>query len=69
MTLGLPLDVAPAAATANHLSPADFHAAIAAGSSVDTVLVDTRNLYESRVGTFVAPGTASHSEHHGTATP
>lgn len=59
------------AGTAPHASPADFHRMLVgaggssgSGSSSDnlrqdgreTVLIDVRNLYESRIGTFEAPG-------------
>ncbi len=59
VTIGLPPGVAPFTDTAVHLTPLEFHAevvsAAAAGDS-SVVLIDTRNLYETRVGTFSAPG-------------
>ena len=66
VTLRLPLDVAPFTDTAHHMTPHEFHAALAAAAAGDdsrTVLLDTRNLYESRLGTFAAPGVYAPSPH------
>eukprot|EP00873_Tetraselmis_striata_P040551 jgi/Tetstr1/460815/TSEL_000569.t1 len=43
-----------------HLSPQEFHAALVErrADGADTVLIDTRNCYETRIGRFRAPGIA-----------
>lgn len=43
--------------TARHLSPAEFHDMLSQGEEgVETVLLDARNLYESRIGYFSKGG-------------
>lgn len=57
VTMGEPID--PRAGTGTYVAPADWNALIA---DPDTLLIDTRNAYEVRVGTFpgaVDPGTDS----------
>jgi len=48
----------PPPAPAPHLSPGDWHRALleASSSSSSAVLVDMRNVYESRIGCFAVPG-------------
>eukprot|EP00873_Tetraselmis_striata_P040549 jgi/Tetstr1/460813/TSEL_000567.t1 len=43
-----------------HLSPQEFHAALVErrADGADTVLIDTRNCYETRIGRFRVPGIA-----------
>ncbi|CAK0824910.1 unnamed protein product [Prorocentrum cordatum] len=41
---------------ARHLSPLEWHQMLAEGGSEDTVLLDTRNVYESRIGRFEGHG-------------
>ncbi|MDA0823096.1 MAG: rhodanese-related sulfurtransferase [Proteobacteria bacterium] len=48
VTLGVP-DVAPATATGVHVKPSDWNGLI---NEPDVVLIDTRNIYETDLGTF-----------------
>lgn len=60
VTMGEPID--PLAGTGTYVAPADWNALIA---DPDTILIDTRNDYEVRVGTFagaIDPGTRSFAE-------
>ncbi len=60
VTMGEPVDAAADAGT--HLDPADWNALIADPA---TILIDTRNDYEVRVGTFagaIDPGTAAFAD-------
>ena len=58
VTMGQP-DVDPTAASGRYIAPEDWNALI---SAPDVAVIDTRNDYETRIGTFqgaVDPGTAS----------
>jgi UPF0176 protein len=60
VTMGEPVD--PRTDAGTHVSPADWNALIA---DPETIVIDTRNAYEVRVGTFagaVDPGTTSFAE-------
>lgn len=58
VTLGArALSSAPLAETAHHASPAEFHQLLTQG---DCVLIDVRNLYETRVGSFDAPSVTTY---------
>ena len=60
VTMGEPVD--PLAGSGTHVAPADWNALIA---DPDTILIDTRNAYEVRVGSFagaIDPGTRSFAE-------
>ena len=50
--VSLGVDV-PLAEAGTHLDAADFHAALSDGG---VVVIDARNVYESRIGRFAAPG-------------
>ena len=52
VSLGVDVPLAEAGA---HLDAADFHAALSDGA-IDLVVIDARNVYESRIGRFAAPG-------------
>ncbi|WP_260598025.1 rhodanese-related sulfurtransferase [Sphingomonas endolithica] len=61
VTMGQP-DIDPLAGTGHYVKPADWNALIA---SPDTVVIDTRNDYEVKVGTFagaIDPATKSFSD-------
>lgn len=61
VTMGQP-DVDPRARVGNYVAASDWNALI---SDPDTVVIDTRNAYETGIGTFrgaVDPGTASFGE-------
>ena len=56
VTLGPRASGAAAVAnTGEHLSPQEFHAALRSASEGEVVLLDARNIYESRIGHFSAP--------------
>lgn len=60
VTMGLPVD--PLAGAGAYVAPADWNALIA---DPDTVVIDTRNDYEVRIGSFagaIDPGTRSFAE-------
>ena len=60
VTMGEPID--PLAGAGTYVAPADWNALIA---DPDTILIDTRNDYEVRIGTFtgaIDPGTCSFAE-------
>ncbi|MFT4564383.1 MAG: UPF0176 protein [Gammaproteobacteria bacterium] len=48
VTLGVP-DIAPAEATGVHVKPSDWNALV---NEPDVVVIDTRNIYETELGTF-----------------
>jgi predicted sulfurtransferase len=56
----LPAEVFPSA-TAPHLSPQQYHESLtsATQSGGNSILIDTRNIYESRIGSFEVPGIAT----------
>jgi predicted sulfurtransferase len=59
VSLGVPECAAPLEATGRHVSPQEFHAMIegaVSSASRDVVLLDTRNVYEHRIGRFEAAG-------------
>ena len=55
--VSLGVDV-PLAEAGTHLDAADFHAALSDGG---VVVIDARNVYESRIGRFAGPGVGSRS--------
>ena len=56
VSLGVPLEDVPLGKAATHLSAAEFHERIATAAESGAVLLDVRNVYESRIGRFEAPG-------------
>ena len=58
VSLGVPLDEVPLHKAGGHLSPAEFHARLQAapGGERSPVLLDVRNVYESRIGRFEVAG-------------
>lgn len=63
VSLGVPSEMAPLAKAGKHVSPCEFHetlreasAASASPSTSGVVLLDARNVYESRIGHFQAAG-------------
>ena len=62
VSLGVPGSMAPLSETGRHVSPREFHellqqasSASASASTKPVVLLDARNVYESRIGHFKAP--------------
>ena len=56
VSLGVPLDAVPLGKAARHLSAAEFHAKLAGAAESGAVVLDVRNVYESRIGRFEAAG-------------
>ena len=56
VSLGVPLDAVPLGKAATHLSAAEFHAKLAGAAESGAVVLDVRNVYESRIGRFEAAG-------------
>ena len=56
VSLGVPADAVPLGKAATHLSAAEFHARLAGAAESGAVVLDVRNVYESRIGRFEAAG-------------